>query len=104
MDLTLDPRAQLSHPVSPNRSDKKERQLASLRQSSQDFETLLVNEMYKAMRKAVPEGGLFKKDSATEMFQEMMDMETAKATAQTSNLGIADAIYNQMAEIVKNTK
>jgi len=104
MDLNIDPRAQLSHPVNSPLSGKKERQLASLRQSSQDFETLLVNEMYKAMRKSVPDGGLFKKDSATEMFQEMMDMETAKATSKSNNLGIADAIYKQMAEIVKNTK
>ena len=104
MDLTIDPRAQLSHPVNAPLSGKKERQLASLRQSSQDFEILLVNEMYKSMRKSVPEGGLFEKDSATEMFQEMMDMETAKATSKSNNLGIADAIYKQMAEIVKNTK
>jgi flagellar protein FlgJ len=104
MDFTIDPRAQLSHPVNSPLSGKKERQLASLRQSSQDFETLLVNEMYKSMRKSVPDGGLFKKDSATEMFQEMMDMETAKATTQASSLGIADAIYKQMADIVEKTK
>ena len=52
--------------------------------------------MFKAMRKAVPEGGLFEKDSATEMFQEMLDGETAKTAASGKGMGIGEAMFEQM--------
>ena len=61
-------------------------------------------EMVKAMRKNVPEGGLFEKDNATEIFQEMMDMETAKSITQGPGLGIATAIYEQMAPLIESKK
>jgi len=103
MDFKIDPRILTSH-ASQQTVDKKSRDLESLRESSREFETLFVMEMYKAMRKAVPEGGLFEKNSATEIFTEMLDMETAKATTQGKGLGIAEAMYNQMAELIEKKK
>ncbi len=103
MDLKIDPRMVLSHSTqSP--TDNKSRDLESLRESSRQFETIFVMEMFKAMRKAVPDGGLFEKNVSTEMFQEMMDMETAKATTKGKGLGLAEAMYNQMAALVENKK
>ena len=101
MDFKIDPRI-LTSPTTQSQSatDKKARSLQSLKESSQEFETLFVMEMFKAMRKAVPEGGLFEKSSATEMFTEMLDMESAKATTTGKGLGIAEAMYNQMAELI----
>jgi flagellar protein FlgJ len=56
------------------------------------------------MRQAVPDGGLFEKSQATEMYQEMIDMETAREATRGKGLGIAEAMYNQMAHLIENRK
>ncbi len=103
MDFKIDPRMLISPQTQPT-SDRKQRDLQSLRESSSEFETLYLMEMFKAMRKAVPEGGLFEKSMSTEIFQEMLDMETAKASTRGQGLGIAEAIYKQMAPVIENKK
>ncbi len=103
MDFKIDPRILASQSTLPN-VNRKAKDLASLRESSREFETLFVMEMYKAMRKAVPEGGLFEKSQSTEIFTEMLDMETAKATTRGKGLGIAEAMYQQMADLIEKKK
>lgn len=103
MDFKIDPRTLTSHATLPT-GDRKTRDLESLKKSSQEFETLFVMEMFKTMRKTVPESGLFEKDQSTEIFTEMLDMETAKAASQGKGLGIAKAIYDQMANLIEKKK
>lgn len=103
LDLKIDPRILTSHATQPT-VDRNSRDLKALRESSREFETLFVMEMLKAMRKAVPEGGLFEKSMSTEMFQEMLDMETAKSATSGKGLGIAEAMYNQMASLIEDKK
>lgn len=103
MDFSIDPRMVIS-PITQQPGDRKERDLESLRESSREFETLFVMEMMKSMRKAIPDGGLFEKSQATELFEEMMDMETAKTATSGRGLGIAEAMYRQMANLVENKK
>ena len=103
MDLKLDPRTLISPPTQTS-TNRKERDLQALKESSQQFETLYVMEMMKAMRKSVPEGGLFEKSMSTEIFQEMIDMETAKSATRGPGLGLATAIYDQMAPLIENKK
>jgi flagellar protein FlgJ len=103
LDLKIDPRMMLSQ-AAPQPDTRKARDLESLRESSREFETLLVMEMFKAMRQAVPDGGLFEKSQATEMYQEMIDMETAREATRGKGLGIAEAMYNQMAHLIENRK
>lgn len=103
MNFKIDPRIQVSPSSHPNINNKA-RDLESLRESSREFETLFVMEMFKTMRKSVPESGLFEKSVSREIFTEMMDMETARATTQGKGLGIAEAMYNQMAELIEGKK
>ncbi len=103
MDFKIDPRTVLSRGTQSN-INKKTKDLDSLRQSTRDFETLFVTEMFKAMRKTVPDGGLFGKDTSTEMYTEMLDMETAKTVTKGKGLGIAEAMYNQMADLIEKKK
>ncbi len=98
----IDPRMLLSQAAPAG--DRKTRDLASLQESSREFESLLVLEMLKAMRKAVPDGGLFPKGGADEMFRDLLDMETARATTRGQGLGIADAMYRQMASLIENRR
>ncbi len=70
--------------------------LQTLRQSCRDFEAIYTQEMYKAMRKTVPESGLFEKDMASELYKELLDMEMAKTAAAGKGNGIGEAMYQQM--------
>ena len=62
MNLSIDPRTMLSSTNIKNQAtDPKEKELQALRRSCRDFEAIYINEMYKAMRKTVPDSGLFEK-------------------------------------------
>jgi flagellar protein FlgJ len=76
------------------------RDLQSLRKSCREFEAIYIQEMYKAMRKTVPDSGLFEKDMASELYREMLDMEMAKTTAADKGTGIGEAMYQQMKDKV----
>jgi len=77
-------------------TDPKERKLHSLRKSCREFEAIYINEMYKTMRKTVPDSGLFEKDMANTLYQEMLDMEMARKTAEGDGMGIGKAMYEQL--------
>jgi len=81
-------------------ADKLSRDLQSLRKSCREFEAIYIQEMYKAMRKTVPDSGLFEKDMASELYREMLDMEMARATAAGKGTGIGEAMYQQMKDKV----
>jgi len=102
MDLKIDPRItqSVNFNQQPNRPDKA-KNLEQLRESTRDFEAMYIFEVYKSMRKTVPEGGLFEKSMSTEVFQEMLDMEMAKATASGKGLGIGQAMYDQLKDHIK---
>ena len=103
MDFQIDPRISASRTTQPI-TDKKSKDLESLRESSREFEALLLMEMLKSMRQSVPDGGLFEKDTSTEIFRDMLDTETAKAASKGKGLGIGEAMYKQMAELIEKKK
>ena len=99
----IDPRTVLSavnQAVTPEA--KKAKDLESLRKSTQEFEAIYINELFKAMRKTIPEGGLFEKDTSTEIYQEMLDMETSRNFSKSKGLGLADAMFEQLRHLVEN--
>ena len=105
MSFTIDPRAVLSarQPTEISAETRKQEDLAKLRESARDFESIFINEMYKAMRKNTmsEDDSLIPKDNATKMFEEMRDMEMAKLTAEGEGIGIGEAIYRQMAPLIE---
>ncbi|MBM9602998.1 rod-binding protein [Desulfopila inferna] len=102
MNLQIDPRiTQSVTPTSPSVAPDKAKNDKQLRQSAREFEAIYINEMYKAMRKNIPEGGLLEKSSATTMFEEMLDMEMARKTAAGKGMGIGEAMYDQLKGNIK---
>ena len=73
---------------------------AALKKSCQDFEAIFIQSMFKSMRKTVPEGGLFEKDHATEMYQDMMDQDIATQISRRQSLGLAEQMYRQMEKLL----
>lgn len=61
-----------------------------------DFEAVFLKEMLKAMRKTVPDGGLFEKTNATETYEEMLDGVFAQAMADSGQFGVAKEIEAQV--------
>ena len=87
--------------IAPNTS----KNLQSLRKSCRDFEAIYTQEMYKAMRKTVPDGGIFdEKNMANGLYKEMLDMEMAKTAAAGKGNGIGEAMYQQMKGKIENKK
>jgi flagellar protein FlgJ len=68
----------------------------ALKKSCQDFEAIFIQSMFKAMRKTVPEGELFKENNASEMYQDMLDQEIATKISQKQSIGLAEQMYRQM--------
>lgn len=77
---------------------------ASLKKACQDFEAIFIQSMFKSMQKTVPEGGLFEKDHATKMYQDMMDQEIASRISRRQSLGLADQMYRQMEKLLAPKK
>lgn len=97
MKLTqMDPAMLIGQNLKADAKDASRQDDAALRKTCQEFEAIFVQSMFKAMRSTVPAGGLFQGGMAQDTFQEMMDLEVAKASAEQGRLGIAEALYRQL--------
>ncbi len=99
----IDPRTILSA-SKPNldHGQKKAQDLESLRQSTREFEALYINEMFKAMRKTIPDGGLIEKDSSHDIYQEMLDMERARGVSEGKGIGLGNAMFEQLRYMIED--
>ncbi len=68
----------------------------ALRETSQQFEAIFIQTMFKAMRSTVPDGGLFKKGMSQGAFIDLMDGEVAKSAASQGGIGIGEALFRQL--------
>jgi flagellar protein FlgJ len=75
---------------------------ARLKKTCQEFEALLVAQMLSAMRETVPKSDLLGSREKEEIFQSMLDQETAVQMSRTGSLKLADMLYAQLSKIVKN--
>jgi len=99
----VDPRTLLSASKPDlDQTAKKARDLESLRQSTREFEALYVNEMFKAMRKTIPEGGLIEKSMSQDIYQEMIDMERARSTSDGNGIGLGKAMFDQLRYLIED--
>ena len=96
MKSTIDAPAAMAAAQQTPDVQKAQRNRASLKKSCQDFEAVFIQSMFKAMRKTVPESGLFKDTNATEIYRDMLDQEVASSIARRQSLGLADQMYRQM--------
>ncbi len=93
----IDPRTVISasRQIDPGR-DVDKHDPEALKKLCQEFEAIFFDSMVKAMRKTVPEGGLFPKSNAQKIYQEMLDMEISTSAAKNQGIGIADMMYRQI--------
>ena len=60
-----------------------------LKEVSEEFEILLVEQMFKIMRTNVPESPLFGENRGMEIFREMLDGEFARLMVSRGGIGMA---------------
>ncbi|MBZ0270094.1 rod-binding protein [bacterium] len=82
--------------LGPGFSGMNER--AQLQRTAQELEAVVVTQLLESMRNSVPEGGLFEKSAADDVFRSMLDGELARVVARKSPFGLADAIMDRLGE------
>ena len=103
MILDQDPRItqSIASAATSGTAPNKAKNLKQLRESARDFEAMYIFEVYKSMRKNVPDNGLIKKSHSEKMFQEMLDMELSRTAADGEGMGIGKAMYDQLKKNVR---
>ena len=71
---------------------------ARLREAAHQLEGVFVSHLFKAMREAVPEGGLFEGGPGQDVFTQLFDEELAQALAQRLEGSLGDMLYRQLRE------
>ena len=64
-------------------------------EACREFEAYFIAEMFKEMRKGVPEGGLIPRSSEGKMMQEMLDQELARIISIGQPLGVGEILYRE---------
>ncbi|MDR3175950.1 MAG: peptidoglycan DD-metalloendopeptidase family protein [Desulfovibrio sp.] len=73
-----------------------------LREACEGFEAVFLQKMWEQMRKTVPkEGFLHSKDEET--YQSLFDVELCKKMASAGGIGLADMLYEQLAQQLENS-
>ena len=96
MKSTIDPAALLKAAQQTPQTSSNQRDKQALKKSCQDFEAIFVQSMFQAMRRTIPEGGLFEESSPTKLYQDMLDQEIATQISRRQSLGLAEQMYLQM--------
>ena len=69
---------------------------AKLRRAAQELEGVFVQELFKAMRETVPEGGIVDGGPGEDMFSSMMDQTISSEAASGWERGLGAALYRQL--------
>ena len=88
----------LNQTMEASNQEKKDEEL---KEACESFESYYVQRLFKEMRKTVPDGGLFEKSNAGEIYSEMLGEEYSKIISEGHGIGIADALYKQLSSTNK---
>lgn len=69
---------------------------AKIGSTCQDMESLLIQNMFKAMRASIPKSGLTGGGKAEEMFTEMLDAELSKTISAAGGIGLSSMMQRQL--------
>lgn len=67
-----------------------------LMEACEEFESIFVNEIFKAMRRTVPHGELIPRGMAEDIFESMLDEEIARKSSKTNDFGLSRILYEQL--------
>ncbi len=65
-----------------------------LREVSQEFESLFINELFKSMRKTIAKDEWLDGGLKQDIFEDMLYSEYAKMTSEAGGIGLGDMVYD----------
>ena len=74
---------------------------ARLREASNEFEAIFIQQMLKTMRKTSFESDFNKKSEGEKIFRSMLDEQYAILSAKSRRLGLGEMIYQQLKSNLK---
>lgn len=69
-----------------------------LKEACQEFEGYYLQQLFKEMRKTVPEGSFLEKSQGREIFEDMLYEEYAKDISKGNGVGLSDMLYKQLSK------
>ena len=77
---------------------------AQLRRATGEMEAVFVQELFKAMRDTVPEGGVVDGGAGEEIFSSLMDQHLSGQVASGWDRGLGAALYRQLRQLLPATE
>lgn len=68
----------------------------TLREATQQFESLFISQLMKSMRDTVPQSQLLSAGTGQQLFREMLDQEIAGRVSQSGGIGIGEMLFQQL--------
>ena len=96
MEARIDSAQLLSQATTQTPKTLKGRDPKKLKEAAQQFEAIFIQQMYKEMRKTIPDDGLIQRGNADDIYTQLQDMQAAKITAQQGGIGLADLMMQQL--------
>jgi Rod binding protein len=103
---TFDTARSTSSKVSEDDFEKRLREAAAkgddseLKEVCNEFESMFVSMLYKQMKATVPQSDYLESDSATEMYNSMLDDKLCEVASQRG-IGLGDMMYKQLSKQYK---
>ena len=72
-----------------------------LREASNEFEAIFIQQMLKTMRKTSLESDFIKKSEGEKLFRSMLDEQYAIISSRSGRLGLGEIIYQQLKSNLK---
>ena len=95
MESRIDPTQLLSQTTQTPTASKGQNP-EKLKEAAQQFEAIFIQQMYKEMRKTIPDDGLIPRGNADDIYAQLQDTEAAKITAQNVGIGLTDLMMQQL--------
>ncbi|MCX7711982.1 MAG: rod-binding protein [Clostridia bacterium] len=80
-----------------NKDDKE------LKKVCKNFESIILNMMYKQMKATVPKAELLPEDVGKDIFDSMLDDKLMEEAANGTGAGLADVLYKQLRKQVRSS-
>lgn len=69
-----------------------------------EYEAYYVQQLFKEMRKTIPDGGLFEDSNEQDIYEDMLDEEYSKVMANNKGFGIANSLYKQLSPQISSAQ
>lgn len=80
-------------------TDPKKATPEQIDKAAEDFEALLLQQMFTSMWSSVPEGGLLGGGNEAEFYRDMLNQELAKEVAHSQSIGLKKAFADDMTRL-----